>query len=262
MSRRVAGERGYQFDWSKDHPRMLDQEFRTRKARKILAVLNEALGSRDPSSMRALDVGASAGIIVGELGRVFGEVVGIDIDENGIQRGRQFLTGPNQELRVGDAMNMPFEDESFDVAVLNHVYEHMPDADRLFEEVWRVLVSGGIAYVGAQNRLAPMEPHLKLLGLSWLPPRLADAYVRRAGKGERYYERPRSFRGLKRMTARFEFEDWTLRVIRNPARYAAEDVVRRDGLVTKLPRVVLSALHPFIPTYILVLRKPASDRHD
>ena len=60
---------------------MLDQEFRTRKARKILVVLREALPGRDLASMRVLDVGASAGIIVGELGRVFGEVVGIDIDE-------------------------------------------------------------------------------------------------------------------------------------------------------------------------------------
>jgi len=203
-----------------------------------------------------LDVGASAGIIAGELGRVFGEVIGIDIDEEGIVRGREFLTGSNQELRVGDAMNMPFEDESFDVAVLNHVYEHMPDARRVFDEVWRVLRPGGVVYFGAQNRLAPLEPHHKLLGLSWLPPRAADVYLRRAGKGDRYYERPRSFRGLKRLTARFELEDWTLRVIREPARYAAEDVVRRDSLVTKLPRFVLAGLHPFVPTYILILRKP------
>ena len=153
MTEQQAGARGYQAGWSRDHPRMLDQEFRTQKARKIQAVLREALAGRDLSSLRVLDVGASGGIIAGELGRVFGEVVGIDIDEEGIRRGRQFLTGPNQELRVGDAMNMPFEDESFDVAVLNHVYEHMPDAGRAFDEVWRVLRPSGVVYVGAPNRL-------------------------------------------------------------------------------------------------------------
>lgn len=258
MTAGQAGDRGYQLQWSKDHPRMLDHEFRARKARKILAVLREALAGSDLSSLRVLDVGASAGIIAGELGRVFGEVVGIDIDEAGIVQGRRFLTGPNQDLRVGDAMNMPFDDESFDVAVLNHVYEHMPDASRVFDEVWRVLRPGGAVYLGAQNRLAPLEPHHKLVGLSWLPPRAADAYVRVAGKGDRYYERPRTFRGLRRLTARFELEDWTFRVIRDPARYAAEDVVRRDALLTKLPRLVLSALHPFMPTYILILRKPGA----
>lgn len=253
-----VGERGYQREWSKDHPRMLDHDFRARKARKILAVLREALAGRDLASLRVLDVGASAGIIAGELGRVFGEVVGIDIDEEGIRRGRQFLTGPNQELRVGDAMNMPFEDESFDVAVLNHVYEHVPDAARLFEEVSRVLRPGGVVYVGAPNRLAPVEPHHKLPGLSWLPPRAADLYLRLARKGDRYYERPRTFGGLKRLTAPFELEDWTLRIVRDPARYAAEDVVRPGSVVTRLPEAVLALLHAFVPTYILVLRKPSA----
>lgn len=258
MSDQEFGGRGYQLEWSKSHPRMLDQEFRTRKARKILAVLREALTGRNLGSLRVLDVGASAGIISGELGRVFREVVGIDIDEAGIERGRRFLTGPNQELRAGDAMNLPFEDETFDVAVMNHVYEHIPDARRAFDEIWRVLRPAGVVYVGAPNRLAPVEPHHKLVGLSWLPPRAADFYVRAAGKGDRYYERPRTFRGLKRLTARFELEDWTLRVIRDPSRYAAEDVVRRGALVTKLPRIALSALHPFVPTYILILRKPGA----
>lgn len=72
MSRCLVGEHGYQFGWSKDHPRTLDQEFRTRKARKILAVLKEALESRDPSSMRALDVGASAGISWAALAGLWG----------------------------------------------------------------------------------------------------------------------------------------------------------------------------------------------
>jgi SAM-dependent methyltransferase len=258
VSQPKVGERGYQLAWSKDHPRMLDQEFRTRKARKILAVLREALPGRDLASLRVLDVGASAGIIVGELGRVFGEVVGIDIDEGGIERGRRFLTGPNQELRVGDAMNIPYGDETFDVVVLNHVYEHIPDAGRAFDEVWRILRPGGIVYVASPNRLAAIEPHHKLVGLSWLPGRAADLYLRAAGKGDRYYERPRTFHGLKRLTARFELEDWTLRIIRDPARYEAEDVVGRDAFVTKLPNFVLSVLHAFVPTHIVVLRKPGT----
>ena len=162
MREQPAAERGYQLEWSKTHPRMLDQEFRTRKARKIVAVLREALAGRDLSGMRVLDVGASAGIITGELGRVFGEVVGIDIDESGIERGRHNLTGANQELLVGDAMNIAFPDESFDVAVLNHTYEHIPDASRAFDELWRVLRPDGVVYVGAPNRLALVEPHTSL----------------------------------------------------------------------------------------------------
>lgn len=248
-------ERGYQFGFSDINPKMFDEDSRTQKARKILAVLKDALGGRELGSLRVLDVGASTGIIAGVLGREFGEVVGIDIDEGGLADARRFLTGPNQELLRGDAMNMEFEDASFDVVVLNHVYEHVPDANRLFDEVWRVLRPGGIAYVGAPNRLGPIEPHHKLLGLSWLPPRAGDVYVRLLRKGDSYYERLRTYWGLKRLTAGFEFEDWTTRVLRDPARYAAEDLVRPDGPITKLPNAALAALHPFIPTYILILRK-------
>ena len=80
MSQPKVGERGYQLAWS-GYPRMLDQEFRTRKGTQDPGRAARSLPGRDLASMRVLDVGASAGIIVGELGRVFGEVVGIDIDE-------------------------------------------------------------------------------------------------------------------------------------------------------------------------------------
>ena len=44
-----------------------------------------------------------------------------------------------------------------------------------------------------------------------------------------------------------------MRIIRDPARYEAEDVVGRDAFVTRLPNLVLSALHAFVPTHIVVL---------
>ena len=48
-----------------------------------------------------------------------------------------------------------------------------------------------------------------------------------------------------------------MRIIRDPARYEAEDVVGRDAFVTRLPNFVLSALHAFVPTHIVVLGSPA-----
>jgi hypothetical protein len=102
MSRRLVGERGYQFGWSKDHPRTLDQEFRTRKARKILAVLKEALESRDPSSMRALDVGASAGISWGSSGGSLGRPSGGSFDPEAVAVQTQ-ARRPDRLLEAGPA---------------------------------------------------------------------------------------------------------------------------------------------------------------
>ena len=69
MTERHAGERGYQVEWSKEHPEILDRAFRARKARKILAVLREVLEGRDLSSLRVLDVGASIGRSFDRRGR-------------------------------------------------------------------------------------------------------------------------------------------------------------------------------------------------
>ena len=45
---------------------------------------------------------------------------------------------------VGDAQNLPFGDETFDIVYMNAVLEHVPDASKAFKEVARVLKKGGI----------------------------------------------------------------------------------------------------------------------
>lgn len=37
----------------------------------------------------------------------------------------------NLEFRVGDALNLEFANNSFDVAVCSQVYEHVPDPQRM-----------------------------------------------------------------------------------------------------------------------------------
>jgi ubiquinone/menaquinone biosynthesis C-methylase UbiE len=48
---------------------------------------------------------------------------------------------------VGDAENLPFEDNTFDVAIMDAVLEHIPDVSKAFSEVARVLKPGGL-FVG------------------------------------------------------------------------------------------------------------------
>jgi len=42
-----------------------------------------------------------------------------------------------------DICNLPFEDESFDVVLCNHVLEHIPDDHKAMQELYRVMKSGG-----------------------------------------------------------------------------------------------------------------------
>lgn len=46
-----------------------------------------------------------------------------------------------------DICNLPFEDDSFDFIICNHVLEHIPDDTKAMKELYRVLAPGGTAIV-------------------------------------------------------------------------------------------------------------------
>ncbi len=119
----------------------------------------------------------------------------------------------NLRFQVADALDLPFEDESFDVVICSHVYEHVPDPDRMFDEIFRVLRKDGICYFSAGNRLMWNEPHYNLPLLSVLPRPLAHVYIRLAGKARFYHEKHLSYWGLKSLVRRFAVTDYTQRLV-------------------------------------------------
>lgn len=56
-------------------------------------------------------------------------------------------------VEVGDALDLPFADESFDVAVLSEILEHIPDDERAIAEAARILKPGGVAAVSVPRWL-------------------------------------------------------------------------------------------------------------
>jgi SAM-dependent methyltransferase len=82
---------------------------------------------------------------------------------------------------VADALHLPFADDSLDVVICSHVYEHVPEPVQMFREIHRVLCMGGVCYFSAGNRLMWNEPHYNLPLLSVLPRPLAHLYIRLAG---------------------------------------------------------------------------------
>ena len=70
---------------------------------------------------------------------------------------------------VGDACDMPFRDDAFDVAFSNSVVEHLSTAEnqrRFADEVQRVARA---YYVQTPNRWFPIEPHLMAPFIHYLP---------------------------------------------------------------------------------------------
>jgi SAM-dependent methyltransferase len=232
---------------------MRDEEGRRRKAAKILAVLRHVLGTSDDAPLAGLtvaDVGCSQGYIADELASAgAARVYGVDIDVPGLAVAQQRF-GERVTFVCAAGERLPFADASLDVAVLNHIYEHVVDADAVVADLHRVLKPGGLLYLGLGNRLGVMEPHYRLPFLSYLPPRAADRYVRAFGRADHYYERFRTRWGLRSMLAGWHVLDYTLPVLADPTAFAGDDVV--PGAVARLPERVLAATLPMVPTYVWV----------
>lgn len=54
------------------------------------------------------------------------------------------LNSPLADVKA-DITNLPFDDESFDVILCNHVLEHIPDDTKAMQEIFRILKKGGWA---------------------------------------------------------------------------------------------------------------------
>ncbi|MEO6065489.1 MAG: class I SAM-dependent methyltransferase [Lysobacterales bacterium] len=250
-------ERGYQHDFARTHPAMYEQEGRKRKADTTVAVLCDALGDRLRNA-RVVNVGCSSGIIDSFIAPHVGHLTGIDIDETAIAHANERHATTRLEFRRGDAMALDFPNASFDVVLCSQVYEHVPNPQTMMDEILRVLAPGGICYFTATNKLYPIEQHYFLPFLSMLPQSLADLYLRVTGKGDRYYERHLTYWQLRRLTAAFEFTDYTRRLVMEAEQFATEYMVGTGGVKTRVLRAWLRVAYWAFPSYVWVLRKPGS----
>ncbi len=243
-------QRQRQLAYSEGQALMLDEQSRRRKARKMAAVVGHFLGRDDLSGLVVLDVGCSGGIVADELSRLGARVVGVDIDEPGIGKAVQAY-GDHIAFALADSEQLPLADGSVDVVICNHVYEHVVDPHRLVAELRRIVrPETGVLYLGLGNRLGVMEPHYRLPFLSYLPPRLADRYVRAFGRADHYHERFRTRPGLRKLFAGLHVWDYTCTVMAEPGVFGAEAEV--PAAVAKLPAALLRALLPVIETYLWV----------
>jgi SAM-dependent methyltransferase len=245
--------RSAQLAYSEQMAAMRDEAGRRRKAAKILAVLRHVLGRDEATGLAGLtvaDVGCSQGFIADELAAAGADrTLGVDIDVPGLAVAQSRFGG-----RVGFVCaageTLPLPDASVDVAVFNHIYEHVVDPDAVLADVRRVLRPDGVLYLGLGNRLGVVEPHYRLPFLSYLPPAAADRYVRATGRADHYHERFRTRPGLRRLLAGWHVLDYTLPVLAEPAAFAGDDLV--PGPVSRLPEPALAALLPILPTYLWV----------
>lgn len=101
--------------------------------------------------IRILEIGCGPGALAGALHRWYpnAEITGMDLDTAFIRFARENEEGVT--FMEGDATNLPFENETFDVTISNTVSEHIPP-EAFFGEQKRVLKKGGVCLVLSARR--------------------------------------------------------------------------------------------------------------
>lgn len=103
-------------------------------------VLHEVLAGLDlEPGARILDAGSGSGRNMVELAR-FGHVTGIELAEASVRAARARGVG---DVVQGSVDALPFEDDSFDLAVSLDVIEHLEDDRLALRELRRVVAPGG-----------------------------------------------------------------------------------------------------------------------
>jgi ubiquinone/menaquinone biosynthesis C-methylase UbiE len=100
--------------------------------------------------MHVIDIGCGIGGPARAIAHHFGcKVTGVDLTEEFCSAGRVLTerTGLEErvEIRHGSALDLPFEDDTFDLVWMQHVALNVPDKARLFREAGRVLRAMGKA---------------------------------------------------------------------------------------------------------------------
>lgn len=109
-----------------------------------LAVLLEALQPK--AADLALDVATGTGFTALALAPHVEQVVAVDVTSEMLAEARKLARTEgvvNVAFKIGDALDMKFPDESFDIVTTRRASHHFRDVPRFLNEAFRVLKSGG-----------------------------------------------------------------------------------------------------------------------
>jgi len=234
-----------------------DPAGRAVRGSRIVTLLRE-FHRTDLDTLCMLDVGCSAGLMTREVARQMSFAVGVDPDPSAIRYATDRLSKSGQlsfACCAGEAL--PFADETFDIVLCNHVYEHAQDPHAMMREIARVLRHGGVCWFAAGHAFQLIEPHYRLPLLSLLPRPIASWIVRVARRGDEYDIRFLPPWRMQELFAPFQHSVClTSEILRAPDRYGLQQSVLQNTAIRAAVRVAAPLLAWVAPTqHWLLTRK-------
>jgi arsenite methyltransferase len=154
---------GYDFALSVGYPEDLLQSLPQNSVERFTGVSNVPVFAEIPAGSTILDLGCGSGtdsLIAAAKTGPGGRVYGVDFSPSMVSHARAGASeagAANVEFRESEGQHIPFADGTFDVAMVNGIFNLNPDRAGLFQELARVIRPGGVLY-GAEIVLRePME---------------------------------------------------------------------------------------------------------
>lgn len=122
--------------------------------------VTHAIGARP--GLKVLDLAAGTGTSAAAYAARGADVVACDFSEGMIDEGRKRY--PELTFVQGDAMDLPFDDETFDVATISYGLRNVQDPDQAMREMLRVTKPGGHLVIAEFSR-PTWGPFAKLYSL-------------------------------------------------------------------------------------------------
>lgn len=108
-----------------------------------------------------LDIACGVGYGTYLMSQTGAKVIGNDYDKDTIELAKRAY--PNLDFGVANALDLPYEDNSFDVVITFETIEHVDDGDKFLREMHRVLKPGGVFICSTPNVSFTSHPpyHIK-----------------------------------------------------------------------------------------------------
>jgi ubiquinone/menaquinone biosynthesis C-methylase UbiE len=143
---------GRHFAESLGYPQEMLAELPTACVEAFSGVSDVAVFAEIPRGGAVLDLGCGAGLdslIAARRAGPRSKIIGIDFSDVMLARARQATKETdlkNVKFFKADAENLPVEDGSIDVALVNGIFNLNPTRDTIFRELSRVVRQGGAVY--------------------------------------------------------------------------------------------------------------------